>query len=413
MRTNRTKWIAALLFGTVQASAGLRILGQTAVTKDPAVTVPMKLVNNRVFIPLKVTGPNGSRIVDFWVDSGGGTLALSGQLALELGLKPIKGSLVGFGDKPAQVVTSPHLSIGDLDLNLSGVSVGAHLAPPSKTVFAGIEAQGFLPAAILKNYDVVFDYLHGSFTLGKPGTIEHQGAAVPLSVQPKTGFARIELTINSRVYGFMLDTGAAFTGMSEDIFSQLEARNPAWPHAVGAVCSANMVGKKFDAENKLLVVPTAQLGEFTLHNIGMVSRPAGVYEKYISAEMSAPIVGALAGNVLRQFRIEFDYQQATAYLTFQKSDRTEDLNCVGLIVHVQDDGDILVSGTAQHDGVPEIPEVRAGDTLVAIDGQDVRGIPLSAILTALSGRIGEVKKLTIQRARQQIVVVARVREHPL
>jgi hypothetical protein len=402
----------ALIFCVVLLSVGSRLWGQTAQVVGTAVTVPMKVANNRVFIPIKVIGPKGSRVVAFWVDTGGGTLALSGRLALELGLTPLKGSLEGMGDTPAQVITSPEFSLAGLSLDLSGVSVGAHLAPPSQSVFAGMEAQGFLPAAVLKNYDVVFDYLHGSFTLGKPGTIEHQGAAIPLSVQPKTGFAKIDLTIDSQAYGFLLDTGAAFTGMSQTVFSQLESLHPSWPHTVGAVGAANMVGKKFDVENEILLVPTAAIGNFRLHNIGMVSRPAGVYEKYISAEMSAPIVGALAGNVLRQFRIELDYAHETAYMSYQQGDRTADLDCVGLIVHVADDGKVLVSGASQRGGVSEIAGLQLGDRLMAINGLKVTGLPLSVILAALSGEIGEVKELTIQRGKQNSTILASVLRHP-
>ena len=69
---------------------------------------------------------------------------------------------------------------------------------------------------------------------------------------------------------------------------------------------------------------------------------------------------------------------------------------MGLIVHVADDGKVLVSGTSQHGGVPEIAGLQLGDRLMAINHLKVTGLPLSVILAALSGEIGEVKELTIQ-----------------
>lgn len=128
--------------------------------------------------------------------------------------------------------------------------------------------------------------------------------------------------------------------------------------------------------------------------------------------MSAPIVGALAGNVLRQFRIELDYAHETAYLSYQQGERTADLDCVGLIVHVADDGKVLVSGTSQRGGVPEIAGLQLGDRLMAINGLKVTGLPLSVILSTLSGEIGEVKQLTIRRGKQKSTILASVHRHP-
>src|SRR5690242_6974993 len=65
-------------------------LRPSATTRHPAhadsASVPMDVRNNRVFVPLRITGPQGtSRSAVFWVDTGGDTLVISGLLAHELG----------------------------------------------------------------------------------------------------------------------------------------------------------------------------------------------------------------------------------------------------------------------------------------------------------------------------------------
>jgi len=41
----------------------------------------------------------------------------------------------------------------------------------------------------------------------------------------------------------------------------------------------------------------------------------GTFERYMSSMMTAPIVGSLAGNVLRGFRVELDYPGKRLYLS--------------------------------------------------------------------------------------------------
>ena len=47
----------------------------------------------------------------------------------------------------------------------------------------------------------------------------------------------------------------------------------------------------------------------------MTSRREGVFEKYMSSMMTAPIIGSLAGNVLSHFRVELDYPDQKLYLS--------------------------------------------------------------------------------------------------
>jgi hypothetical protein len=52
-----------------------------------------------------------------------------------------------------------------------------------------------------------------------------------------------------------------------------------------------------------------------LQDWGVTSQHEGTFEKYMSGMMKAPIVGSLAGNVLKDYRLEFDYAHETLYVS--------------------------------------------------------------------------------------------------
>lgn len=399
--------------GTIRQTEHSSLARHSELARVRSATVRMEIRDDRIFVPLRVVGPRGKSVVArFWVDSGGDIVVLSGLLAHELGLQPSGPVSVGMGQTPLQAVTKPQISIAGMGIDLTDVNVLASSSETSRDAFAGVDAEGFLPATVLKRYEVVFDYPARSFTLAQPGSITHRGTPVDIGVQPKTGFARVRVTVGRQTYGFMLDTGAAYTCVSRTLMDGWTAEHPFWPHSAGAVGAANMVGKEFDASNELLRIPEVRWGPFLLKDVGMVSRPAGVFEEAVSADMTEPIVGTLAGNVLRHFRIDLDYPAGIAYLESGRMLGDVDLDCVGLIVQVKGDGTVLVSGVSRKNGRPEITGVQAGDTLLRVDHHDVTGASLAAIHEYLSGTVGDQKRLTVRRGKQTFSISAVVTRHP-
>lgn len=376
-------------------------------------SVPMDVRNNRVFVSLRIAGPQGkSRNAVFWVDTGGDTLVISGLLAHELGFRQVGKPVEGMGATLAHLDSQPQISIRGMKIDLTGVRADVSLPGSQRTAFPGVASEGFLPATVLRHYDVVFDYPAHRFTISQPGKIIHQGKPLPIFVSPSTGFVRLTAIVAGRPYGFMLDTGAAYTGVSRTLMDQWAAQHPHWPHSIGAVGAANMVGGKFDVENALIRVPKLAVGSFLLRGVGMVSRPPGVYERLVSGEMGSPVVGAIAGNVLRHFRVEVDYPAGIAYFESHGSDDATDLNCLGLVVQVRGNNTVPISGVVKSDGRPELPEVRAGDILLQVDDHKLTGASLAEVLEYLSGSPGEAKHLKVRRGNKELTVSTTVLRHP-
>jgi hypothetical protein len=169
-----------------------------------------------------------------------------------------------------------------------------------------------LPGHILSQYHVVFDYPKATFTLAKPGVLSPQGNASPMPVSKQMGFPRTELEVNGVKYGFLLDTGASFTMVSEVLLKAWGTEHPDWQRHEGAFGEAATLG---GTTLETMFVPRGvwqanQLGEF-----GVTSQREGTFERYMSQMMAAPIVGSLAGNVLRNFRVELDYSNQKLYLS--------------------------------------------------------------------------------------------------
>lgn len=365
-------------------------------------TVPIDLRDNRVFVELACVRPDGSlRKARFQVDSGGGAVILAESLSRDLALKSIGAPSKEEGEA-FQAVSSPVIRIGEMPLDLSGVSTVVPVG--SKDEFSpGSGAEGFVPARVLRKYEVVFDYPARQFTMAQPGALKPRGVAVPSPVAEKSGFPRIELTVDGEKYGFLLDTGAAYTMISQTLMDKWQAAHPDWPRCIGAVGAANMLGGASDAKATMLRLPEMQWGTFDLPRVGVVSRPPGTFEKWMSAMMTAPIVGSIAGNVLREFRVEIDYPHGVTYLE-READRTqESLAAVGIVIGARPDGSYAIGGAAQCVGKNTVEGVQPGDKLVSINDWAVKG-SLADVLDKLQGKPSETKTLMVERGGKPLTV---------
>ena len=81
----------------------------------------------------------------------------------------------------------------------------------------------------------------------------------------------------------------------------------------------------------LLRIPAFQVGSFTVVHVATASRPDQTYSA-TSYETPAPIVGALGGNVLSQFRVEIDYPEQLLFLKPSAKTQANDFDTVGDVI---------------------------------------------------------------------------------
>jgi hypothetical protein len=342
----------------------------------------------------------------FVLDSGGGAFLLTEKLANAIGLKPTGPARSAEGARFAPLAP-PEVRVGGMPLDLKGARVFMMAGEDRFNFRDG--ADGLFPGHVLARYHVIFDYPGRKFTLAAPDSLRPRGVAVPSPVRPNNGFARIELAIGGKKFGFLLDTGASYTMISKAALEEWSAAaGTPWPQHVGAVGAANMGTGKTEGEALMMRIPEMHLGDFAIAGAGAVSRPIGTFEKSMSNSMTAPIIGALGGNVLRQFRVEIDYAKGVTYFERNGNDDVCDLNLIGLTIGETPNHSVAVTAVSAAAEKTVREQIRPGDLLRSVDGTSVAGLSLLQIVDRLRGKPGDVKKLDLERDGKQFHIQAAV-----
>jgi hypothetical protein len=318
---------------------------------------------------------------------------LGRSLADDLGLKPSDESITDEDGQRYFPIRLPEVRLGSFPLDFG--SIRAFMRASGNLDFRD-SVDGFLPGGAFKKYQVIIDYPRKLFTIGHAGSIRHEGQALRCPFLPDQGHPRVEVVIDGTAYGFLLDTGAKVTLVGRDLMQSWAARHSDWPRSSAAVGPANMTGHDNERDAFMLRIPELDWTIFKLRDVAIVSRPSAVYEQS-SQEMTAPIVGALAGNVLSSFRIEIDYPQQMAYLKKSGKPDPHDMDTVGVVLSVNDSGDLVVKGISPRASSLTRENLHPGDVLVRIDGANPSPRTLTAAAQALSGTPGEIKHLLVRR----------------
>lgn len=99
-----------------------------------------------------------------------------------------------------------------------------------------------------------------------------------MAVHAQSGFPRVEISVDGERYGFLVDTGAAYTMISREVLEKLVAAHADWPRLTGAVAEANMIGNEMDTDALLVRISRMNLGSLPLANVGAISRRLGIFE---------------------------------------------------------------------------------------------------------------------------------------
>jgi hypothetical protein len=322
-RTPRTTEIVPLIaVATLATSATLQKLetptrppdaDKSAFAAKDQVTVPLKVEGNRPLVDLTFQRADGtSRTATFLVDSGGGGFLMIEPLAKDLGVEWGE-SRREEGEEFALAKSVPKVSVGEFPLELNPERVLVELKQDNTLPkSAPGHADGMLPGHVLAKYHVVLDYPKGTFTIAKPGALESRGDALPMPVSKRSGFPRTEIEVDGEKLGFLLDTGASFTMVSEVLLKRWGEKHPDWPRAKGAVGEAATLGGQ---TLETMTVPKANWGTNEIADLGVTSQREGTFETWMSGMMTSSITGSLAGNVLKRFRVDLDYPNEKLYLS--------------------------------------------------------------------------------------------------
>jgi hypothetical protein len=382
----------------VVLSAGLAA-GQSAPSKP--VTVPLILDHNRVVIEVGLPVADGStQRVRAWVDNGNPDLYLSRHAATLMGLAVACGDMECSAPPPHEItiagMTIPLTGIKEAKLPLKPVSAAGVMA-------SGMNAEINIPSTILRNYDVLINFTDHEFTIGPPGSVKFRGIKAKVIVNAESGFIQVPTQIENKKYNLALDVGSSISFLSGELFDKLAAAHSDWPHMTGAIGPANMWGLHDEPKWKLMRVDRVQYGPLFLTSVVTVDQP-GTRPPFFDNGAGGATAGLLGSEALMNYRIGLDYAHSVVYFDIGRTFNFPDFDVIGLILRPEDDGHFTILAVADYDGKASVPEVQAGDQLVAVDGIPVRGSTLGQVLLMLGGEPGKERSLTVERAGKQFIV---------
>jgi hypothetical protein len=370
-----------------------------------AVTVPATIDHNRVVIRVDLRLPDGStQTVRAWVDNGNPDFYLSRRVATLLSL-PVK-----CGDQECSSPPPAEIAIGGMSVPLTAVKEAKIPLRPvteAAVLALGMDAEINLPSSILRQYDVLIDFVERKFSMGAPGTIHFHGAAGKVLLNAGNGLVQVPSQIEGKKYNLALDVGSCISFLSEELFDKLAATHADWPRMTGAVGSANMWGASEETKWKVMSMERVQFGPLFLTNVPMVALPKPVVD-FFEKRAAMPTVGVVGSNVLLNYRVGLDYAHSTVYFDLGRTYKFPDFDVVGVILRPEGDGRFTILGVADIDGKPSVEGVESGDHLAAVNDLPVLGITMGQVWSMLGGTLGKEKKLTIERGGKEFRVTARV-----
>lgn len=384
-------------------------VGVAAQTAPQIATVPVTLDHNRIIIDVYLPLPDGGqKRVRGWVDNGNADLWLSERVAKLMALQPIAAAKESetLGARVRTVAAPKEVMVGGMKIAFTGVKEAKMITADS--IAPGSSAEINLPATVLRNYDVVTDYVDRELTLAAPGQAKFTGKSAKVFVNPPNGLVQVPATIAGKPYQLALDLGSCFSMLASDPFQQLAKDNPKWPRNTGAVGTEIFWGMEREAKTRALRIPMIEYGPVKLPAVGVEELPQdfmAFYRQRAGTETS----GLIGGNALLNYRVGIDYAHATLYFDQRGSFSAPGIDVVGLTLRPELDGRYTVIGVPDYEGKPAVPEAKAGDLLIAIDKVPAKGSTMGQIWSLLGGDPGETRVLSFEREGKQFTVNATVR----
>jgi len=311
------------------------------------------------------------------------------------------------------------LWIGGRELDLSRVSRVDRGAP--SWIFAATGADANLPATVLMNYRVTFDFPGRTLALAAPGEPAGPGPSLACNAGKSSGIVTVDASLGGSDLSLAIDLGASYSFLDADALRLILDRHPEWPRMTGSAGAANMWGWFFPSEEAWMVVRSDALSVGKGAVSARIAEPAfvalprksvGSLAAWYSAKTPVPVAGFLGPNIFRGFRLVIDWPSRKLQLERVTEDVRHDLDSVGIAIRPEPDGGWAVVTIARRKGKPLAAGLSPGDRLVSIDGHPLSGLTMGAVSGFLGGRPGDRRIIVVERAGMRLSVMAQVERMP-
>jgi hypothetical protein len=354
-------WVIAS--GTPLAAAN----GVAAEVIPPNFSLPFKLIDNRVFVQIRL---NGRGPFYFILDTGADA-DLSERAARRLGLS-VEDSGVGQGvGATLQHFARAHIArvqLGKLQLNDVEFAVTSFADAPQ--VFGVQPLDGFIGRKIFEHMVVKHDYSHRLLTFVRPDRFAYSGAGTVLHFERPRQIPVIEAKLDGVAGKFGVDTGARSALLLYGPFCEQNKLSEKYGAKLEGVTGWGIGGP---VRSLLARAHELSLGTTSVHDpvIRLATQKGGL-------SASSVIAGLIGPDVLSQFDVTFDYARQRIILEKSRDyDRRDSYDRAGLWMGQQ--GKRFVAVDVIAGGPADEADVRTGDTILAIDGRNTANLVLPEI----------------------------------
>lgn len=381
-------------------------------TKSSKIKIPVQLINNLVFIPVKVNGVELLFLLDTGVEE---TILFTLDETKELILNQVvKINIRGLGANGAVEGLKSSGNLLEIDKMQSKNHFLYMVLDTSFNLssFVGVPVSGIIGSAAFKNFLVAIDYNKKVVCFYKLNSKYHRKITekytkVPLMIEKSKPYVNTKVKIddNEVLVKLLIDTGNSdAVWLFEHLSEKINVPQNYFEDYLGQGLSGAIEGKR------------ARISQFSLANYTfnspIVAFPEVSSIKNIS--MQSGRLGSLGGEILRRFSVVFDYANSALYLKKNKQYSSSfyynksgieiwntGLQLVQQIVAVPDNSIVVFDERNQSEKsntntklvlkpVYEIGSIRensnaascglhVGDVLVAIDGKPAYNFSLQEI----------------------------------
>ena len=290
----------------------LRYLGSQSSLLDAGgsngVTVPFEIVNNRPIIRVKING--AKEPLRFVIDTGAGMCVISMAAADRIGLRPVaRGGMAravgGMGRFEIVYGFIQSLQIGDARVERVPVYI-RQFFNDQETV------DGYIGLSVLSKYLSTVDYAGQSLTLVRGDARERAPApsanAIEIPIRTtSSGFWSGEVSLEGfdKPVNFIIDTGASISVVSQALATRAGMDRLAQSGRIRVYGAAGL------ADNiQTVLLPRLALGTHERQNV----YAAVLDMEPINETAGFEQTGIVGGNVLRHFRVSFDFSRGVVRL---------------------------------------------------------------------------------------------------
>ena len=270
-------------------------------TAEGRVTVPIQVLNNHVYLPVKV---NGKGPFLFIFDTGGHTL-LTPETAKALGLKS-QGDAPGAGAGEA-VVDSGYVKGIDFQVgDLSFTGQTATVVPFAQAAVEGFDEQGMLGFELARRFVTVIDYGAKTITFIDPAKFDSKDAGTPVPFVFYSHLPQVKGDFEGVPGMFDIDTGSRVELTLNKPFVEAHGLTARHPKGVVAVDGWGVGGP-----SRSYVTRGAwfDLGPIRVNDL------VASFGTQAKGSFSDPnYQGNVGSGLLKRYRVSFDYDHQLMYL---------------------------------------------------------------------------------------------------